>query len=322
VRTAITGGTGFVGSHLVTALRERGDTVAALVRSPSRAAGLRTLGCHLVEGTLEDERALEGLVEDADVVFHVAGRVAARSEEEFQRVNRDGAARVAHAAVAAGVSRLVHVSSLAVTGPTVRGRPLDETREAGPLSAYGRSKEAGEAAVRASGAPFTILRPAAVYGSRDRAFLSLFRAARYGVVPLLGDGGQELSLVHATDLASALVAAAIASATLGRTYHVAHPSPTTQRDLAVAIGGAVGRRVRTVTLPARLVRVLLSLAGGLARAMGGVPFLDGDKARELLAPAWTCSSTALVRDAGWEARVPLGEGLAEAARYYRASGWL
>jgi nucleoside-diphosphate-sugar epimerase len=311
-----------VGSHLATALRERGDLVAALVRPASSAAGLRTLGCRLVEGTLEDERALEGLVGGADVVFHVAGRVAARSEREFQEANRDGAARVARAAARAGVSRLVHVSSLAVTGPTTPGRPLAEAREARPLTAYGRSKEAGEAAVRASGAAFTILRPAAVYGPRDRAFLPLFRAARHGVVPLLGDGGQELSLVHAEDLASALLAAALAPATLGRTYHVAHPTPTTQRDLAAAIGRAVGRRVRTVTLPALLVRAILSLAGGVARAAGGVPFLDGDKARELLAPAWTCSSEALVRDGEWKAGVPLEEGLAGTARSYRAAGWL
>jgi nucleoside-diphosphate-sugar epimerase len=311
-----------VGSHLATALRERGDAVSALVRSASRAAGLPALGCRLVEGTLEDEAALERLVEGADVVFHVAGRVAARSEEEFREANRDGAARVARAAARARVSRLVHVSSLAVTGPAERGRPRTEVSGTAPLTAYGRSKEAGEGAVRDSGASFTILRPAAVYGPRDRAFLPLFRGARHGVVPLLGDGGQELSLLHAEDLASALVAAALAPATLGRTYHAAHPVPTTQRDLAAAIGRAVGRRVRAVTLPAPLVRALLTLAGSVVRAGGGVPFLDGDKARELLAPAWTCSSAALVQDAGWAARIPLEEGLAGTARAYRAAGWL
>jgi nucleoside-diphosphate-sugar epimerase len=311
-----------VGSHLATALRERGDAVSALVRSATRGAGLQALGCRLVEGTLEDEATLERLVEGTDVVFHVAGRVAARSEDDFREANRDGAARVARAAARAGAGRLVHVSSLAVTGPAERGRPRDESAGSGPLTAYGRSKEEGEAAVRAGGARFTILRPAAVYGARDRAFLPLFRGARYGVVPLLGDGGQELSLVHAEDLASALVAAALAPATLGRTYHVAHPVATTQRDLAAAIGRAVGRAVTTVTLPAPLVRALLSLAGGVVRAVGGVPFLDGDKARELLAPAWTCSSAALVRDAGWVARIPLEEGLARTARAYRAAGWL
>jgi nucleoside-diphosphate-sugar epimerase len=322
VRTAITGGTGFVGSHLATALRARGDAVAALVRSASRGAGLRSLGCRLIEGTLEDEEAVERLVEGADVVFHVAGRVAARSEEEFREANRDGAARVARAAGRARASRLVHVSSLAVTGPTVPGRPLAEDQGPGPLTAYGRSKEAGEAAVRASGASFTILRPAAVYGPRDRAFLPLFRGAGFGVVPLLGGGRQELSLVHAEDLASALVAAALAPASLGRTYHVAHPVPTTQRDLAAALGRAMGRRVRTVALPAPLVRAALSLAGSVVRAAGGLCFLDGDKARELLAPAWTCSSAALVRDAGWVARIPLEEGLVRTVQAYRAARWL
>jgi nucleoside-diphosphate-sugar epimerase len=176
--------------------------------------------------------------------------------------------------------------------------------------------------VRAASVPFVIVRPPPVYGPRDRAFLALFRAARRGVVPLLGDGGQELTLVHAADLATALVAAGTSPRTLGRTYHAGHPEPVTQRALAEAVGRAVGRRVRTVTLPAPLVRATLGLSGLLWRALGRAPLLDGDKASELLAPAWTCSSAALRRDAGWEAGIPLERGLEDTALSYRELGWL
>jgi nucleoside-diphosphate-sugar epimerase len=310
-----------VGSHLVEALADRGDAIAALVRSPARAGALRTLGCRLVEGAIEDEAARLALVDGADVVFHVAGLVAARSEAEFRRVNRDGAAALA-AAARAGGGRLVLVSSLAVTGPSTPGHPVDETSGPGPLTAYGRSKRAGEEAVRAAGVAFTIVRPPPVYGPRDRAFLALFRAASRGVVPLLGRGVQELTLVHAGDLARALVAAATSPATLGRTYHAGHAVPVTQRELAEATGRAVGRRVRCATLPGPLVRGVLGLAGVAARARGRAPFLDGDKANELLAPGWTCSSEALRRDAGWAAEVPLEQGLAGTARAYRQAGWL
>jgi nucleoside-diphosphate-sugar epimerase len=306
----------------VEALRARGDAVAALVRSPARAKSLVALGCRPVEGTLEDEEALRRLADGADVVFHVAGLVAARSEEEFLRANRDGAARIARIAASAGVGRLVHVSSLAVTGPTRPGHPLDEASGPGPLTAYGRSKKAAEEAVSAASVPFTIVRPPPVYGPRDRAFLALFRAARWGVVPLLGDGGQELTLVHAADLAAALASAGTSTRTLGRTYHAGHGEPVTQRVLVEAVGRAVGRAVRAVTLPAPLVRATLGLAGFLSRAVGRAPLLDGDKASELLAPAWTCSSEALRRDAGWEAKIPLGRGLEETARSYRELGWL
>ncbi len=292
------------------------------MRRPEQAVSLRALGCRLVAGALEDEPAALALADGADVVFHVAGCVAARSEAEFLRVNRDGAARVAEASARAGVGRVVLVSSLSVTGPSRPGQAVDERSGTGPVTAYGRSKKAGEEAVRAAGVRFTIVRPPAVYGPRDRAFLPLFRAASRGVVPLLGGGGQEITLVHASDLARALVAAASTEATLGGTYHAGHPDPVTQRSLAEAVGRAVGRPVRCVRLPAPLVRGVLGAAGVVARALGRAPLLDGDKANELLAPGWVCSSEALRRDAGWRAEIPLDRGLAETARACREAGWL
>jgi nucleoside-diphosphate-sugar epimerase len=323
----VTGATGLVGSHLVEALLARGDAVAVLVRgrgtkSASERGRDSPRGCRVVEGALEDEASLLALADGADVLFHVAGLVAARDEAEFLRVNRDGATAAARAAARAGAGRLVLVSSLAVSGPSAPGRPVREDAAPRPLTAYGRSKRAGEAAVRASGAPLTIVRPSAVYGPRDRAFLPLFRVAAGGVVPLLGSGEQELTLVHAADLARALVAAAESPRTLGGTYHAGHPEPVTQRGLAEAIGAAVSRRVRCVTLPGPLVRVALGAAGAVARGLGRAPLLDADKANELLAPGWTCSSAALRRDAGWAAEVPLVRGLEQTARSYREAGWL
>ena len=151
--------------------------MTALVRSPDRASALRSLGCRLVEGALDDEAARRALVEGAEVVFHVAGLVAARSEAGFLRVNRDGSGALAHTAARAGAGRLVLVSSLAVTGPSRPGVRPDERSGPGPVSAYGRSKKAGEDAVRGAGVPFTVVRPRAVYGPRDRAFLSALPTA-------------------------------------------------------------------------------------------------------------------------------------------------
>jgi nucleoside-diphosphate-sugar epimerase len=276
----------------------------------------------VVAGAIEDEAAALALVEGADVVFHGAGLVAARSEAEFFRVNRDGAAALARASARAGISRFVLVSSLSATGPSRPGHPVDEASGPGPVTAYGRSKKAGEEAVRAAGVPLTVVRPPAVYGPRDRSFLALFRTASHGVVPLLGDGEQEITLVHAADLARALVAAGTSAATLGGTYHAGHAEPVTQRALANAVGRAIGRRARCFTLPGPLVRALLGVAGTAARAAGRAPLLDGDKANELLAPGWSCSSEALRRDAGWAAEIPLDRGLADTARAYREAGWL
>jgi nucleoside-diphosphate-sugar epimerase len=323
VRVAVTGGTGFVGTHLVRALVARGDSVAALARSPVAGEALAGRGCRVVTGELEDAAVRAALLEGAELVFHVAGRTGAPTLDEFRRVNRDLAAVVAREAAARGTSRLVLVSSLAVTGPAARGRSLDERSGPGPVTDYGRSKQEGEQAVRASGAPFTIVRPSAVYGPGDRAFLTLFRlASARGVFPLLGDGRQELSLVYGADLAQALIAAGTSSATLGGTYHAAHDEVIVQRDLGETLSRAVGRPLRFVRLPGPVVRTLLH-AGRAAARVTGRSFLPApDKAHELLAPAWRASSEALRRDTGWSARVPVAEGFPLTAEAYKSAGWI
>jgi nucleoside-diphosphate-sugar epimerase len=318
VRVAVTGATGFVGGHLLERLG--GGEVSCLARAPSEA--LARSGCRVVTGAISDAAALDTLVAGADVVFHVAGTIAGRSEAEFLAVNRDGTAAVAQACRRARVGRLLHVSSLAVTGPAERGRPVDETSSPRPVTAYGRSKLAGEEAVRASGAAFTIMRPPIVYGPRDRQTLQLFRLTRWGVVPLLGDGAQELSLVHAADLADALIAAAAARDAEGRVYHAAHPEVVTQRALLQEIARAVGTRPRLVPVPDAAVRAGLAVAGALSRVVGRRTLVEPGKAPELLAAAWTCATEALGRDTGWRARVPLVQGLTETAAWYRQAGWL
>lgn len=315
---AITGATGFLGGHLLERLA--GAEVSCLARTPFPAL-VRT-GCRVVPGAIDDPAALDALVSGADVVFHLAGAIAAPSEADFLAVNRDGTAAVAQACRRAGVARLVYVSSLAVTGPSERGRPVDETTPPRPLTPYGRSKLAGERSVRESGAIFTIVRPPIVYGPRDRQTLRLFRMARRGLVPLLGDGSQELSLVHAADLADALVAAAASPAAAGRTYHAAHPDIVTQRALVEEIGRAVGSRPRLVPIPGSAMRVALAVSGAVARLTRHPTLFHPSKAPELLAPAWTCTAEALARDAGWSARVPLARGLRETADWYAGAGWL
>ena len=297
--------------------------MTALVRSLAKAHSPSELRCRLVEGDLEDGAARRALVSGAEVVYHVAGLVQAPSLAEFQRVNRDAAALLARDAAAADVSRFLLVSSLAVTGPAPRGRSLDESSGPGPVTLYGRSKQEGEAAVRAVGLPLTVVRPPAVYGPGDRAFLVLFRlVARLGLFPLLGDGRQELSLVFAPELARALVAAANSPATLGGTYHAAHPEVVSQRALGLALGRALGRPVRFVRLPGPLLVALLHAGRALGRALGRSRLPAPDKAHELLAPAWRASSEALRRDSGWTAEVPIERGLALTASAYRDASWL
>ena len=318
----ITGGAGFLGSHLADSFLARGDTVTCLVRSPDRVRALGWTDVQTIPGDLDSPAALRQGCDGADVVYHVAGRISARNLREFLSVNRDGTARVLDAARAAPPGRFVHVSTLAVGGPTVPGHPIDETRPPQPVTNYGRSKLEAEALVRASGIPWTIVRPPVVYGERDRETLRIFRLARAGWGPVMGDGTQELSVVYAGDLAEALIAAGTAPATAGGVYYAAHPDVTTSAGLVRAVAVAVGRTPRIVRLPAALARVALWIVGSLASLAGRATVLSADKADEFLAPAWTCRPDALMRDSGWRAATDLAAGLSRTTAWYRAEGWL
>ena len=321
----VTGGTGFVGAHLVKALLARGDRVTALVRRPALAERLGWgSDVRLLRGDLEDEATLREGSTGADVVYHVAGQIAARNAAEFMACNRDGTANVLEAARDGGARRVLFVSSLAVAGPTTLGHPIDEARPPAPVTDYGRSKLAAEVLVRAMPFAWTIVRPPVVYGEWDRGTLKIFQLAKRGVVPVFGDGSQELSVIHAEDLAHALIAAGTSPAAVGRVYFAAHPAVTTSRDLVLAAGRALGRDrpPRILPVPPLVARGVLWAAGTLAHLAGRPTLLSADKGNEYLAPAWTCRSDALTRDTGWRAQVALDDGLRRAANWYREVGWL
>ncbi|MGH7561323.1 MAG: NAD-dependent epimerase/dehydratase family protein, partial [Gemmatimonadales bacterium] len=255
-------------------------------------------------------------------VFHVAGLIAARSEAEFRSINRDGTRAVLAAAAASGRPRFIHVSSLAAAGPSRRGERRADDAPPAPVTAYGRSKLAGEAEVRASSLPWTIVRPPAVYGPHDPEMLTVFKAVRLGVVPVFGDGRQELSLAYGPDLAEALAATAQAQATVGQTLSACHPEILTSEGLARGIAAAMERRVRVVRLPRWLAEGALFVTGTAARAAGTATVLTPDKAREFFAEAWTCDPDRLTRLTGWRAAHDLAAGARATASWYRTAGWL
>ena len=322
MKALVTGATGFVGSHLAEALRARGDEVTALVRSPKKAESLAPLGVRVVEGDLDDPASLARAAEGQEVVFHVAGLVAAGSEGEFMRCNRDGTARLVAAASGAGASRFVLVSSMAAGGPAQPGKPLTGTEPSRPVTAYGRSKRAAEATVTASTLPWVIVRPPTVYGPRDREVLKVFRMARLGVAPVFGDGSQQLSAVHGADLAKALVAAGTAAATVGNIYYACHPEIATSAGFVRAVGTAMGRRLTLVPIPGSVGRALLAVTEVSARIAGQTTILTRDKANEFFQAAWTGDPSPLTRDSGWRAAHDLGSGLADTYQWYRNAGWL
>lgn len=301
---AVTGATGFVGTHLVAALARRGWRLRLLVRRWSPLPSLAGVDADLVLGDVSSEPALRQLVAGADAVVHAAGLIKAKADRDFLTVNRDSAALLSALAPDAP---LLLLSSLAAREPQ--------------LSAYGASKRAGEAVVATRSGPWTIVRAPAVYGPGDRETLAYFRAVNSGIAPQPRVSEARLSLIHVADLAEALALAVERSPASG-TYEIDDGRTYTYADMALAAGAALGRRPLRVAVP-RSVMAGIARWNELRQSLGaGAQILTRGKVNEIFHPDWSASDRRLAAAIGFQPRYDLTSGFRDTILWYRAKHWL
>lgn len=299
---ALTGGTGFVGAAILSALIAAGHPVRALARSeqPERP------GVTWVRGDLRTPESLRQLVDGAHIVAHCAGAVKALDAQGFLEVNALGTKRLLDAC-AGRTLRFVHISSLAARAPF--------------LSAYAGSKAAAERAVMESGLDWLILRPGAVYGPGDRATLSLFKAVQWGIAPVFSEA--RAALVHASDVASAVCACLTQGREIVADLHDGAPDGGyTQAEIFRMIGTALGKHPKLVHVPRGLTDRIAAVAEQVAGWRGAAGILTRGKVAELYYPGWASTDTTLAEATGWTARIPAARGLTETAAWYSAHKWL
>lgn len=299
---ALTGGTGFVGQALLDAAAADGIPVQALARKPQADRK----GVSWYAGDLLNPKALSRMVRGTEAVVHVAGVVSATHPAEFEAGNVAGTMAVIEAAHKAGVPRFVYVSSLSA-------------REPG-LSAYGASKARAEKLVRASGLDWTIVRPPAIYGPRDDAMFELFRAAKWGVVPMPKAG--RASMIHVQDLARLLLALIPGGEDVTHKLFEpddGHTGGWEHRELAAAIGQAVGRRAKVIGLSPK---ALEWAARADTAVRGAKAKLTLDRAGYMAHPDWVVSHGRRPPLSLWRPKVDTRSGLRATAQWYREAGWL
>lgn len=327
MKVLLTGANGFVGSHVLDALMAAGHEAAITLRRTSDTRFIdRHLGALQVHyAPLGEPEALRRAVAGAEVVIHCAGKTKAVRARDYFAVNAEGTRHVVEACNAHGetLRRLVHISSLAVSGPGTPLRPAREDAPPAPVSAYGRSKAQAEEHVRtACRVPYTILRPAAVYGPRDTDFFLLFKAVRGGLVPLVDGGRQPVSLAFAPDVAAGVLAAIGCDRARGRTYHLAHPVPWTQRALLGRMAEAMGVRPRHVPVPGPVLWGACLLRDLWARLTGRPSIMNLTKVPEYRAPGWVCATEAAREDLDFVAATDLDAGIRLTLKWYEDEGWL
>jgi nucleoside-diphosphate-sugar epimerase len=315
---SITGATGFLGYHLAQKFQQSGWTVRAIVRPGSAKPlpeGVAAVQSPLVRAWLEPAFA------GADLVVHAAAAIRAPTDIAFSATNVDGTRAVVEAANATG-ARLLHLSSVAAIGPASAAAPAREDDAPRPINGYGRSKLAAEEVVRtAARTPWTIVRPPAVYGPRDRGFLPLFRMARRGLFLYAAPPSTAFTFVYVEDLIDALLRAAAADRAIGQTFFVGHAEPVTTELLLRTIAEAVGKPYRPRFVPPIALDVAAAI-GELAWRLGRQPLLDRGRLAELRAEGFVCAVDR-IRDAlGFVATTSIRDGIDRAAQWYRVHDWL
>jgi nucleoside-diphosphate-sugar epimerase len=323
--TLITGAAGFLGSHLTQLVVEDGERPRVLLRPGESVPEVSDPDIDVFSGDLGDRRTLEEALRGVDRVLHCAARTGPWGpEQEYERSNVSGLETLVRAALAAGVRRLVHVSSITVHGNDVRGEADERAPFREEPNPYSRSKLAGERLlerlVQEEGAPVTVVRPGWIYGPRDSAsFGRIARMIESGRMILVGRGTNRLPLIYVRDVARGILLASEADQAVGRSYLLVNDQPVTERDFIGAIAAELEVPMPTRRLPYRLALTLGASAEAVARLAGGrhappvmrygMQLLGGDN---------RFTVTRAREELGFEPLVDLAEGVRRSVEWYRA----
>lgn len=338
----VTGGTGFVGSHLVEYLLRAGCTdVRCLVRKDQK--WLKGLPVTFIEGTLDDVEVLEQGLKGVDYVFHVAALTRSVHWDTFLRANVQGTVNLLRAAQNefnlgdnartitdehqklthhSNLSRIVLVSSLAAIGTSDSGM-VDENAPFAPVSMYGRSKAEMERVALDFDLPITIVRPPAVYGPRETDIFTFFKTVSMGLCPVVGSPTKPaLSLVYVKDLVAGIAQSALSKATLRETLFLGSSEPLSWGQIRDATSLALDRRVLTLPISPKLIPAVGSISELVGNLFGFYPPLNKEKAFEIVNATLMCDSSKATGAFGYAPSTPLNAGVKETIEWYKEHKWL
>lgn len=322
----VTGGTGFIGSHLIDRLLSKGYHVRALVRNPNTLGFLKDLPIEIVPGDLFSTEALEKSITGADYVYHVAGLVAAKSKAEFFRGNRDATRNIVEitARVNPAVKKFVHISSQTAVGPGRGMSPVNEATPPHPLTTYGKSKLASEEEVLKfkEQIPVTILRVSAVYGPRDTATFDYFKSAYMGLELLIGFRDTYVSLVHSTDLVTGIILAGEKEVAQGQIYFLGSEQYYTWNEIGYVTKNVLNRSLFRVRVPKPLVFVIAGISGLASQFKQKPSVLNFEKAYDLTQDNWCCDISKAKKELGYRQEVTLADGVKETIGWYLKHRWM
>lgn len=326
-KVLITGASGFVGFHLIEAALAKGLDVYAAVR---KSSDIKHLATYNVTYTYLDFTNVDSLEKELkekqyDFIIHAAGTTKAKNEEEYNRVNASYTVNLARAVAknGTGLKKIIFVSSLAALGPlNLADELITEKTLPEPVTAYGKSKLLAEQQLAELDLPLIVLRPTAVYGSRDKDIFIILKTFSKGVEPYIGRKDQQLSFVYVKDLALVSVNALFTEKTANGIYNITDGNCYTRYEMANITKNVLSKKTLKFHLPLQLVRSLAVLLETTYGLFGKTPALNVEKLNELTAVNWCCNIEKARKNLNYNPAYNLQHGLKEALEWYKLNQWL
>lgn len=324
MKAFVTGGTGFIGSHLVDTLikNEAYSEIHCLVRNNEK--WLRGKRFIKVSGDLDDLSVLKRAVRDVDVIFHLAGIVSAPTYQEFEHANVDATENIIRIAQKEKVGKIVVLSSLAAVGPS-QGRPITEEDPMNPVSMYGKSKKQMEEMIHTTASnhtSITILRPPAVYGPREDQIYSFFKMVSKRICPIVGDGNHpKISMIYVADVVQGILKAAEQKEPGVHTYFITGKDIHTWNEIRGTTTKVLGKKSIPIYIKPKFVKKIAGFIEKTASFFGSYPVINKEKANEMILE-WTCSSEKAEQELGYQPKYSLAEGISRTIHWYQMHHWL
>lgn len=324
MKAFVTGGTGFIGSHLVDHLikSDSYSEVRCLVRNKEK--WLSGKDYIKIKGDLHDFPALNRGIDDADVIFHLAAVVKAPGKKEFFHTNVDATENIIRIGQKKGGKNFVILSSLAAAGPSF-GKPLTEDKPLMPVSTYGQSKKKMEEMIHeiaGNNDSVKIIRPPAVYGPREDQIYTYFKACSRGISPVVGDGTHpRLSMVYIDDLIQGILLAADFTKEGVHSFFMSGPEDYNWQQIRTATTKVLGKKAIPIRLKPSWVKKIAGIVEQTASLFGKYPVLNREKATEMILE-WTCSHKKAEELLKYHPQFSLNEGIARTIHWYKLHNWL
>lgn len=322
----ITGGNGFVGSHLVDLLLEKGYHVRCIVRKSSDLKWLNGKPVELHAVGLEDKTALEKVLNGADYLYHVAGVVKSKKPEGYFKGNVEATKTLLEAALSARTTlkRVLTVSSQTAAGPSRDGKPVTEDMNCHPLTTYGRSKREQELTAQKylDKLPITICRAPAVYGERDTEIFIYFNTFSKGITTSVGFDKKKVSLIHVRDLVRGLTMAAESEKSKGEIYFISSSEYYTWKEIGAVTSEVLQKKALTIPVPHAIVFAIAAVAQFFSLFSSKAATLNIEKARDLTQSYWICDSSKANSDFGFKQEISIEQGIEQTCAWYKKEGWI